>query len=415
VEGLLHKLHGLQLFFKKNLVILSEGKGVEGMRNLGRVAVVGGGIGGLCTAVALQKEGIETVVFERSAELKPVGAGLGLGNNAIRALTKLGLEQQIIEAGRILEAMTIFNKNGKQLSKMDTTYISERFGTDNVTIHRAALQEILIRNLRENTVLTRKKCVDFMQNEHEVRLVFEDGTEETFDYVIAADGIHSVFRQKLVAHSQPRYAGYTCWRGVADATQLNLHQNVASETWGPNGRFGIVPLADNQVYWFACVNAPFKDSATANYGKNEIYSIFKNYHDPIPELIHITKENDIIHNDIIDIAPIKQFAFGRVLLTGDAAHATTPNMGQGAGQAIEDAIYLASCLSKCSTVEDAFMLFEKLRVKRTAKIITMSRRIGQVAQSRNPFIIKIRDYMMRRQTAASQSNRLRFLYDISFE
>ncbi|TSI11256.1 FAD-dependent monooxygenase [Lysinibacillus sp. BW-2-10] len=381
----------------------------------GRIAIVGGGIGGLCTAIALQNAGIETTVFESSSEIKSVGAGLGIGNNAIKALAKLGLDQHVIDAGRILEAMIIYDENGKQINKMDTKFISERFGTDNVTIHRAALHGILHRNLKENTISCGKKCVDFFQDENVVRLTFEDGTEATADYVIAADGIHSIFRKKLIPNSYPRYAGYTCWRGVTNVNQSKLYQNVASETWGPNGRFGIVPLAGEKVYWFACVNAPYNDPETDKFGKNEIFTLFKDYHSPIPELIKITKDEAIIHNDIIDIAPIKQFTFGRVLLIGDAAHATTPNMGQGAGQAIEDAIILAACMNKFANIEDAFKHFEKLRVKRTAKIIKMSRRIGQVAQSRNRIIIKIRDYLLRRESSASQLKRLKFLYDIKLD
>ncbi|MDN4492977.1 FAD-dependent monooxygenase [Ureibacillus aquaedulcis] len=377
----------------------------------GRIAIVGGGIGGLCTAIALQQAGIETVVFEGSSEIKSVGAGLGIGNNAIKALAKLDLDQQVIEAGRILEAMIIYDETGKQINKMDTKFISEQFGTDNVTIHRAALHGILLRNLKQETVLCGKKCVDFFQDENVVRLTFEDGSVATANYVIASDGIHSLFRKKLIPDSYPRYAGYTCWRGVADVDQIKRYQNAASETWGPNGRFGIVPLAGQKVYWFACVNAPYNDSETARLRKNEIFTLFKDYHAPIPELINLTKAEAILHNDIIDIVPIKQFAFGRILLIGDAAHATTPNMGQGAGQAIEDAIILASCISKFSSMEDAFKHFEKLRVKRTAKIIKMSRRIGEVAQSENRIFIKLRDYLLRRVSSKSQLKRLKFLYD----
>lgn len=382
----------------------------------GRIAIVGGGIGGLCTAIALQKAGIETTVFESSTEMTSVGAGLGIGNNAIKALAKLGLEQQVIDAGRILEAMIIYDEKGKQISKMDTKLISDRFGTDNVTIHRAALHEILHRSLNENSVSCGKKCVDFFQDENVVRLTFEDGSKATADYVIAADGIHSVFRKKLIPNSYPRYAGYTCWRGVTDVAQSKHHQIVASETWGQNGRFGIVPLAGERVYWFACVNAPYNDPETAKFRKSEIFTLFKEYHSPIPELINFTKEEAIIHNDIIDIVPIKQFTFKRILLIGDDAHATTPNMGQGASQAIEDAVILASCVNQFSSIDDAFKHFEKLRVKRTAKIIKMSRRIGQVAQSRNRIIIKIRDYFLRRaSSSASQLKRLKFLYDIKLD
>ncbi|MDN4526341.1 FAD-dependent monooxygenase [Fictibacillus fluitans] len=143
-----------------------------------------------------------------------------------------------------------------------------------------------------------------------------------------------------------------------------------------------------------------------------LHSIFNEYHDPIPSIIQMIEDQALIHNDILDITPIQRFAFDRLLLLGDAAHASTPNLGQGAGQAIEDAITLANCLKKNTDVKDAFKSFETKRIERTAKIIKMSRRIGQVAQLENKMIIKMRNFLLKQESEATQLKRVAFLYDV---
>lgn len=376
-----------------------------------KILIVGAGIGGLTSAIALQKLGIETAVFERALTTKPVGAGLGIGANAMKGLDELGISKQVLQKGNVLEETVFNDQAGRLITKIDFRLLSERYG-ESITIHRAELHQVLLQHVKENSMFYEKKCVDFVESTDGVAVYFEDGTSETGDYVIAADGIHSLFRKKLVPGSAPRYAGYTCWRGVMESRSIN--NKLAIETWGRQGRFGIVPLADHQVYWFACINAPFQDPRIAGFGKEEILSVFKDFHQPIPEVIRMTPGEAIIQNDIIDIAPIKQFAFGRILLLGDAAHATTPNMGQGAGQAIEDAIALFNCLKEYRTVENAFKKYEMMRLKRTAKIIKMSRTIGRFAQLENRVMIGIRDSLLRREPRSIQHKRLEFLYDPKF-
>ncbi|MDN4523989.1 FAD-dependent monooxygenase [Fictibacillus fluitans] len=375
-----------------------------------KALIVGAGIGGLCTAIALEKAGIQTVVYERAAEIKALGAGLGIGANALKGMEKLGIAEEVIQAGHQLDGMVICDQGGKQISKVDTRVISAQYGTDNVTIHRADLHNILMRNLKDTHVVTGKKAVNAEQNEQEATVYFEDGTSEKCDYIIAADGIHSIIRQKLMPESVPRYAGYTCWRGIIDHHPFN--ENTATETWGRNGRFGIVPLANQKLYWFACVNANAHDPKMKAMKTEDLHSIFRDYHDPIPFVIQMTEDHALIHNDILDITPIKRFAFDRILLLGDAAHASTPNMGQGAGQAIEDAIILGNCLKEHEDAKSAFKAFEAKRMERTAKIIKMSRRIGQVGQLENKMMIKVRNFLLKRESEAAQLKRMAFLYDV---
>lgn len=222
---------------------------------MAEVVIIGGGIGGLCTAYALQERGYDVTLYEGAGTFQSPGAGLGIGANALKALDKIGLKEQVMEHSKILRKMIILSETGKPITETDSLMISERFGTDNVTIHRADLLHVLRNALKPGTIVLNKRCVDFVQDQGGVTLSFEDGETILSDAVVAADGINSIFRRKLVPGSTPRYAGYTCWRGVICDPGIEINELAATETWGPSGRFGIVPLAGGRIYWFACVKA----------------------------------------------------------------------------------------------------------------------------------------------------------------
>ena len=199
-------------------------------------------------------------------------------------------------------------------------------------------------------------------------------------------------RQKFIPNSHPRYAGYTCWRAVIDNSNLKI--NEFSETWGTNGRFGIVPLNNNRLYWFACVNAAQNNPMMASFKVKDLLIQFKNYHNQIYEILLSTQDSDLIWSDIIDLKPIHQFAFNRIVLIGDAAHATTPNMGQGACQAIEDAVLLSKCMEANQDYEKAFKTFEQMRLKRVHWIVNMSWVIGRMAQFEKSWLIFLRNRLL---------------------
>lgn len=379
-----------------------------------KVLIIGGGIGGLCTAIALLKKGLAVEVYESAPELKPLGAGLVLAANAMQGLRKIGLEEEILVTGKLLSKIQILAQDGDIITQTDTTRISQRYGTNNFAIHRADLHRILQQHIPAQQVITGKKCVDVVQDAQGVTATFSDGSLAQGDCLVAADGIHSLIRKKLVPGSSLRYAGHTCWRAVTDTYPQSLDTSKFTETWGAKGRFGIVPLAGNRVYWYACINAPVNDSQMAAYTLEDLASAFRHHHAPIPQLIEMTQPNQLIRNDINDIAPLRQFAFGKIVLTGDAAHATTPNMGQGACQAIEDAIVLANCLSRNVQPEAAFKEFERKRIGRTTQIANASRQIGQIAQWSNPLLCKLRNKAFQLIPASLSEKQLEFLYKVDF-
>lgn len=382
------------------------------MKTLHRFTIVGGGIAGLTTAIALQKMGIRATVFEAAPAVKAVGAGLALAANAVKAFQKLGIAGAVLPAGRVLDAFAILDEQGRTITRTDSRAVSQKYGTDNFTIHRAALHQALLDQLAGNPIVLGKRAISVDQSKEGCLIYFDDGTVHRTDYLIVADGIHSAIRKQLLPDAQPRYAGYTAWRSVVDSTGLNLTE--ATETWGLRGRVGIVPLANHKIYWFATTNAPANDPRFRAFNVQDLLERFGHYHAPIPEIISRTREADLLWNDILDLKPLSRYAFNNVVLLGDAAHATTPNMGQGACQAIEDAVVLADELATNNRATDAFRRFEQRRLKRTRYIIENSRRIGQVAQWQNTVLASVRNGLFRMLPARLNERQLETLYNVDF-
>ncbi len=377
-----------------------------------KAIIIGGGIGGLTTAIALEKLGHEVEVYEAAPAFKPVGAGLALAANAVKAFGHLGIEDSVLKAGQLIPSVQVLEMTGRVISQMDSLRLNAKYGINNFAIHRADLHEVLLSQLKTTRLFTNRKAEGFTETNKGVEVIFHDGTTAHGDCVIASDGIHSAIRRQLQPSATPRYAGYTCWRAVVPQPKKPVE--APSETWGNGSRFGIVPLTGNRIYWFATLNAPQNDARIKNFTKRDLLQQYAGYHEPVAELIESANEKEIIWGDIIDLPPQKKFAYGKVLLLGDAAHATTPNMGQGACQAIEDAAFLYSLLKKGNGVEQTFAEFEKLRVPRTTKIVEGSWRVGKIAQWENALAVKVRNGLMRMVPASTQEKQMKFLYEVEF-
>jgi len=354
------------------------------------IAIIGGGIGGLATAVGLHKIGIRAHIYEQTKSFKPLGAGIGIGSNVMLALNKLGVSDDILRSGMSLKKQRFLNGKFEEMNSIDFTLLKKRFGEENIAIERSDLHKALFTAIDQTYFHFNKKVNHFEQINDKVVLHFTDGTDKTVDYVIASDGIHSIFRKTLIPSSAPRFAGYTCWRGIAK-NDGDVLPHLSSEAWSKHGRFGFAPLRNGDVYWFACVNANENDFNYKNLDKSGVAEQFKHFSPVVERLINETYDDYFLHHDIYDIKPLKTFIYNRVCLLGDAAHATTPNMGQGAGQSIEDAYVLMEALKSEHHVHEAFNLYDKRRVRKTNKVIKLSRQIGWIAQWENPLLITFRN------------------------
>lgn len=379
--------------------------------------IIGAGIGGLSTAIALQKAGYEVAIYEAATELKALGAGLVLAGNAVKAFKYMGVDTQVLQRGNMLNSFQVLTQKGEIITANNHLKASSDYGVvASFAIHRGDLQAALLDCIPNIPILLGKKCSHFERKKEKMSLFFEDKTHVEADYVIATDGIHSVFRKQLVSASQIRFAKQTCWRGISTHIPENMPMDIATETWGKSGRFGVVPLVNGQAYWFAVLHSnEVKSPHFKAFGKKEIAQSFADFHQPIPQLIENTPENAFIWNDIIDFSPIKQFAFENILLLGDAAHATTPNMGQGACMAIEDAAFLLSILQKERDITKAFQIWKAKRISRTTQIVNRSFMLGKVAMWQNDFAMGVRNFLLRNLSEKSQKSSLDFLFGVEFE
>jgi 2-polyprenyl-6-methoxyphenol hydroxylase-like FAD-dependent oxidoreductase len=358
------------------------------------IAIAGAGIGGLCTAIALQRSGFKVTVYEQAEKLTQVGAGLTIWENAVRVLRTLGLADQAIKAGAILEHFQLKTDRGETLYTIQPGGVKPGFNELSIAIHRADLHEILLGALTAGSLKLNKACVGFTQTDEQVILEFANGETDSADLLIAADGIRSTIRAQMFPHVPLRYSGYTAWRGVVESGD-EAAAGMTSETWGSGARFGIVRIDSRRTYWFASVNESAGKRYAADEGRAHLLRRFAGWHSPVISLIEATPAALILQNDIYDFAPLPRWSLGRVTMLGDAAHATTPNMGQGACMAIESAYSLARSLSVEHDHSSSFARYEKERHARTARITNQSHAFGRMGQLENGFLCGMRNWMMR--------------------
>lgn len=353
--------------------------------------IIGAGIGGLSAAIALQKIGYNVSIYEKSAELKDVGAGISLWANAVKALDQLGVGERLRALGMREGGGGFHTPQGETLLGTDAQEAERRFGAPTVIIHRADLSQIL-HDAFNGEIHLGKVFSRYEEKNARITAHFADGTRADADLLICADGIHSVLRKSWFPESQPRYAGYTAWRGVIpfDHARIGTHWG---ETLGRGIRFGLAPLSEGRIYWFATQNVPANTRIADQHA--HLLTLFGSWYDPIPAVIRVTSSEAILQNDIYDIPLLKEWVQGRAALLGDSAHAMTPNMGQGGCQAIEDAVVLGKCLHAAATLEAGLKEYQTQRLPRANSIALMSRRIGQAVTHANPIICALRNTALR--------------------
>lgn len=360
-----------------------------------KVAVIGAGIGGLCAAIGLQRSGADVVVYERAPALRAEGSGLSIFGNGARALDALGIGE---EFRSIADSRAAAFRGGQR--RPDGSWIST-LPADAVTqlrvINRSALHTLLTSALLPGTLKTGQTITD-VSPQGDLSHTRADGQErhEFFDLIVAADGLRSSTRRRLFNDPGVAYAGYSTWRAITPGP-IDL-AGEAGETWGVQRRFGIAPLPDGRVYWFGVATT----ARDQHYDDNvaALHMLFSDWHHPIAQLISATPAEQIHHLPVEELAGhLRSFVSGRVVLLGDAAHAMRPDLGQGGGQAMEDAATLAALVSPFAraTVPDhtelslALKRYDLLRTIRTRRIAQQSRAVGRIAHVPGRTLSKLRD------------------------
>lgn len=356
-----------------------------------KVNIIGAGIGGLTLARALQMHKIDYAIFERAESFEKLGAGIILGNNAMQVYQKLNLDVELTSKGNHLKEMCLTNHKNKVISGLKLKDHEQRFNSKNIGIHRWDLQNILLKGIDANKLHFGFELANVVETSTGIGAIFKNGKKHSSDVLIGADGIRSRTRDFTKNTSTYRNAKQICWRGIANKKLPDEFKSRFTEMWGKGGRFGFGQINSEETYWFALLNIK---KNIKEYNALDWKSKFDNYHPIVSELLSLT-DNESIHTGLIeDLKPIKEWYKNRVCLIGDAAHAMTPNMGQGAGQSIEDAYKLAEFLAK-SPYEKAFYEFQDYRFSKVQMIIKNSWRIGSMAQVESSVLRMIRDSIMK--------------------
>jgi len=374
-----------------------------------RIGAIGAGIAGLAAGIGLRRAGADVTVFERRPDTEPTGSGLSLFGNARRALVALGVGEEL-EA--ISTAAVTVLRGGQR--RPDGGWLAttppEAIRALRI-VHRSDLHRLLRESLGSGSLRT-DTSVRVLDDDGGVELSSGSEVErDGFDVVVAADGIFSRTRRGWPGDPGTRYSGYSTWRGI---TSTPVPLDAAGETWGRGLRFGMAPLTDGRVYWFAVATMPADERLENEH--LEVLRLFGGWHSPIPALIESTAPEAVFRLPISDLGGrLPSFRRGRTVLLGDAAHAMTPDLGQGAGQALEDAATLAALLrpvaaapsSDPAAIHDALDRYDELRRPRTQELARRARLLGQVAQGQTALPTWLRDALIRATPPAALAAQLR--------
>lgn len=366
-------------------------------RPIRRVLIAGGGIGGIATALALQQQGIDSVVFERAPELRDGGAGLHIFTNGMLALAHLGLADQVREIAPAQSVCHFATSKGRVLGTYPVGEFVERYGQPTVAIGRSDLHGIL-RGAVTAPIVTGAEVTGYTEHADGVTLHFADGTSEDGDLLIGADGVNSAVRARLLGPQPPDYTGYIAWRGHARMSPEEFPPGSFQALFGPGTRFTYYDIAPGVVHWMSVANGPAggRDEGTPEQTLDMLRARHAGWTDPVQRILAATVPESILRGDVVDRKPDPVWGRGRVTLLGDAAHAVSFNIGQGACLAIEDALVLAEHLAAPGAdVTGALRAYEAERQERTRPMQLLAHRIGVMGALQNPVAIWLRDRLLK--------------------
>ena len=344
------------------------------MYNL-KAIIIGAGIGGLTTAIALKRAGYQIEVYDRVKELRPVGAGISLWSNGVKVMNWLGLGDEIHKIGGEMNRMTYLSKENELLNDIDLLPLIDQVGQRPYPVSRSELQSMLLEQLGKEHVTLETKCIGAKEEGNQVTAIFEDGSTATGDVLIAADGVRSVLRNYVTQQKpEPRYADYVNWNGLVNASPELADKHSWVIYVGDGKRASMMPVGGDRFYYFFGVPMEKGTVVEPQDRRDELAKLFQGWPEPVQNLIQQLNPLETNRLEIHDLDPLEKLARGRVVLVGDAGHATTPTLGQGGCQAMEDAEILCRYLVTTNiSVEDALQRYEAARKERTARLVLKAR------------------------------------------
>jgi FAD-dependent urate hydroxylase len=367
-----------------------------------RVIVIGAGIGGASAALSLQRAGIAVRLFERADEPQDVGAGIQIWVNGMVALQRLRVLEAVQQQGGPMDVQELGSWRGSLLIRIPVAELAERHGLPRpVLIKRADLLATLTGALDDGVLNLASGVASIEQDHGGVTVRFADGREERAAVVVAADGIGSDTRKALFGPIEPRWAGYQYLRAISTHEDPSIPPEAFKFMIGRRDRFGL-HAGRSWTYWFGVLLVKPESGDPPEGRKQQLLARFEGFGRTVTDFIESVPEEEIGRTDIRDLDPLERYVNGRVVLVGDAAHATTPNLGRGAGEALDDAIAIAAHLSEASSlsdsdaVADALRRFDEQRRPAASDVQTRARRIGKLFAFRDPVRVAVREQIMRR-------------------
>lgn len=354
------------------------------MDNL-KVVIIGAGMGGLATGIALRKAGYEVEIYDRVSKLHPAGAGISLWSNGVKVLNNLGLGKEIASIGGKMDRVAYYSNTGEKLTDFSVQPLVDQVGQRPYPVARTDLQGMLLQVFGAENVQLNSKCVAVEQEAHRVTAIFEDGRKATGDVLVAADGTHSMTRSYVLGHAvERRYVGYVNWNGLVPASDDLAPNNSWDVYVGEHKRASMMPVGGDRFYFFFDVPLPKGTVSKPDY-REDLASFFKGWALPVQTLIQRLDPLKTNRVEIHDIEPLQTLVRGRVALLGDAAHSTAPDLGQGGCQAMEDALVLTTYLQTTNiSVEDALKRYEAVRKDRVADVVTRARKRSNMTHGKEP-------------------------------
>ena len=359
------------------------------MNNL-KVVIIGAGIGGLTTAIAMSKAGYDVEVYDRVRELRPAGAGISVWSNGVKVLNSLGLSENIAKIGGLMGKMQYLSYAGELLNDIDIQPLVEEVGQRPYPVARTDLQQVLL-DAFPGEVKLGYKCIGVEEQGDTVTAIFEDGSTATGDLLVAADGIRSILRSYILGEEvYPGYRGYVNWNGLVTASE-DLAPN---DNWviyvGEHKRASMMPVADNRFYFFFDVPMSKEKVQVLGEVKSDLKNFFQGWAKPVQQLIQRLDPAETNRVLIHDVGPIDKMVRGRVALLGDSAHATCPDLGQGGCQAMEDGYVLTHYLLTTNIgVQYALQRYETERKERTSTIVLKARKRSDQIHGIDPEVTEL--------------------------